>query len=139
MNSFIKFNTHTNFMTAYPLFQWDAQWAKQADEKDKLAPFRKRFLFPQHEGRSVLYFTGNSLGLQPVSVQETILQELTDWAKWGVEGHFLAKRPWFSYHELFPALVAPIVGALPEEVVVMNQLTVNLHLLLISFYRPNGK
>jgi kynureninase len=87
----------------------------------------------------MLYFTGNSLGLQPKSVRESINQELEDWATYGVEGHFLAKHPWFSYHEMFAEGAAQVVGGLPSEVVIMNQLTVNLHLLLISFYRPSGK
>ncbi len=87
----------------------------------------------------MLYFTGNSLGLQPKGVRARIDQELDDWATYGVEGHFHAKNPWYSYHELLTDASARVVGALPPEVVVMNQLTVNLHLLLVSFYRPQGK
>lgn len=111
-------------------------FAKQQDKSDSLSKYRDRFYFPQHNGRDVVYFTGNSLGLQPKSVKEFIDQELNDWAKYGVEGHFNAKHPWFSYHEILTEKVAKIVGALPSEVVVMNQLTVNLHLLMVSFYRP---
>ncbi len=83
-----------------------------------------------------MYLTGNSLGLQPRSTAAYIQRELDDWARWGVEGHFQAASPWLSYHEQFTGLLSPIVGCLPDEVVVMNQLTVNLHLLMISFYRP---
>ena len=113
--------------------------AKQLDQSDKLASYRQKFLFPQHQGKNVLYFTGNSLGLQPITTKEYILQELEDWVKYGVEGHFYARHPWFSYHELLTPKMAKIVGALPEEVVMMNQLTSNLHFLMASFYRPQGK
>jgi len=117
-------------------FQNTLEFAKQLDEKDKLRDYRNRFRIPQHEGRDVVYFTGNSLGLQPKTTQSYLQQELDDWAKFGVEGHFLAKNPWLSYHELLTDKMAKIVGALPKETVMMNQLTVNLHLLLVSFYRP---
>jgi kynureninase len=120
-------------------FSFTRDFAQHCDAEDSLRSFRDRFFFPQHHGKNMLYFTGNSLGLQPKAVSEAIQQELNDWAAYGVEGHFLAKNPWYSYHEPFAAHIAPIVGALPSEVVVMNQLTVNLHLLLISFYRPSGK
>jgi kynureninase len=120
-------------------FENSLSFAQSLDASDRLASFRERFYFPQHNGKDMLYFTGNSLGLQPKSVRESINQELNDWANFGVEGHFLAKRPWFSYHEMFAEGAAQVVGGLPSEVVIMNQLTVNLHLLLISFYRPSGK
>jgi len=113
--------------------------AKALDAKDPLKHFRQKFHLPQHEGKDSIYFTGNSLGLQPKGVREAVDVELEDWANLGVEGHFHGHNPWFSYHERFPELLAPIIGALPSEVVVMNQLTVNLHLLLASFYRPQGK
>jgi len=113
--------------------------AKQLDLMDPLIGFRDRFHLPRQQGREVIYFTGNSLGLMPRNVSEYVNQELNDWAQWGVEGHFQAKHPWVSYHELFPALLSPILGALEPEIVVMNQLTVNLHLLLVSFYRPTAK
>jgi kynureninase len=106
------------------------------DKLDTLKEYRNRFDFPQHNNKPVVYFTGNSLGLQPITTKSFIDQELTDWAKFGVEGHFLAKNPWLSYHELLTNKMANIVGALPEETVMMNQLTVNLHLLMVSFYRP---
>lgn len=112
------------------------EFAQQADKADKLSAFRQKFLIPQHNGHDVIYFTGNSLGLQPKSTQSYIQQELEDWAKFGVEGHFLAKNPWMNYHEFLTEKMAKVVGALPEETVMMNQLTVNLHLLMVSFYRP---
>jgi kynureninase len=114
-------------------------YAQELDKKDELAAFRQRFHFPQHEGKDVIYFTGNSLGLQPKNTEAYIQQELNDWKTYGVEGHFLAKNPWFSYHEILTEQAAKLVGALPSEVVMMNQLTVNLHLLMVSFYRPTAK
>lgn len=117
-------------------FEATLEYAQGLDQIDNLFPFRERFLIPQHEGRDCIYLCGNSLGLQPKSVQYLMEQELQDWAKYGVEGHFLARRPWFSYHKLFTERLCSIVGAKPDEVVAMNNLTVNLHLLLISFYRP---
>ncbi len=116
-----------------------SEQAKQLDQADPLASFRDRFHIPAQPGRAVTYFTGNSLGLMPKNVPEYVNQELNDWAQWGVEGHFQAKHPWVSYHELFPSLLSPILGALESEIVVMNQLTVNLHLLMVSFYRPTTK
>jgi kynureninase len=113
------------------------EFAKQLDAKDPLNSYRQRFHIPQHNDMDMVYFTGNSLGLQPKTTQQYIQQELNDWATFGVEGHFLAKNPWMSYHEILTDKTAKIVGALPSEVVMMNQLTVNLHLLMVSFYRPN--
>lgn len=118
-------------------YQNNLSFALDMDLNDPLARFRKEFLFPQHQGKNALYFTGNSLGLQPRRAKEYILQELEDWEKFGVEGHFQAKNPWFSYHEPFAKLLAPIVGAQPSEVVAMGTLTNNLHLLMVSFYRPS--
>ena len=115
-------------------------YAKEQDQVDILYSFRERFLFPQHNGKDVHYFCGNSLGLQPKSVSYLMQQELDDWGKFGVEGHFRARNPWFSYHHLFSERLAKIVGASKDEVVATNTLTVNLHLLMISFYRPaNGR
>ena len=119
-------------------FEANLAYAQSLDQTDILYPFRERFLFPQHNGRDVHYFCGNSLGLQPKSVKYLMDAELDDWAKHGVEGHFNARNPWFSYHRLFTERLAKIVGALNHEVVAMNTLTVNLHLLLLSFYRPEG-
>ncbi len=112
------------------------EFAKQLDKNDPLSAYRNKFYIPQHNGADMVYFTGNSLGLQPKTTKEYLQQELNDWAAYGVEGHFLAKNPWVSYHELLADKTAKLVGALPTEVVMMNQLTVNLHLLLVSFYRP---
>ncbi|MBO9632101.1 MAG: kynureninase [Chitinophagaceae bacterium] len=120
-------------------YQNTLEFAQEADLQDPLRNFRERFLIPKVNGKESIYFTGNSLGLQPKTTKDYVLQELNDWAEFGVEGHFHAKNPWFSYHEIFPQQVSKIVGALPEEVVVMNQLTVNLHLLMVSFYRPDAK
>ncbi|MBS1742483.1 MAG: kynureninase [Bacteroidetes bacterium] len=115
------------------------EYAKFLDENDPLKQFRDQFYIPMVNGKESVYFTGNSLGLEPKHTQEYVLNELEDWANYGVEGHFHARNPWVSYHELFPELLADITGGLPEEIVVMNQLTVNLHLLMISFYRPTKK
>ena len=112
-------------------------YANQQDLIDPLLSFRKKFHIPKNkDGREVLYLCGNSLGLMPKINREYILQELEDWKNLGVEGHFHAKNPWMPYHELLADPMAEIVGALPSEVVVMNSLTVNLHLLMVSFYRP---
>jgi kynureninase len=114
-------------------------YALAQDEADELKSFREAFIFPQHEGKNVVYFTGNSLGLQPKTVAVYIQQELEDWGRLGVEGHFHAKHPWMPYHEIFTRQLATLVGAKEQEVVAMNQLTVNIHLLMASFYRPNEK
>ncbi|MGD1844776.1 MAG: kynureninase [Salibacteraceae bacterium] len=117
-------------------FVFDLEFAKQADANDPLAAYRKQFLFPQHTGRDVVYLPGNSMGIQPVGAKAALQQELDDWAAHGVEGHFRAKNPWVSYHEWFAGPLSRIVGARENEVVAMNGLTVNVHLLLVSFYRP---
>lgn len=120
-------------------FKNTLKFAQEMDQNDPLRDFRERFYFPSFHKNEVIYLTGNSLGLQPKSVQSYIQDELDDWAKFGVEGHFLGKRPWFSYHENLTDKAANIVGAKPEEVVVTHSLTTNLHLLMVSFYRPEGK
>lgn len=113
------------------------EFAKEQDAKDPLFDVRDQFHIPKDQnGNDWLYFTGNSLGLQPKATQKYIQQELDDWAKYGVEGHFEAKNPWMPYHELLTESMAKIVGAKPLEVVIMNTLTTNLHLLMVSFYRP---
>ena len=117
-------------------FENNIDFAKKLDQEDPLKHFRDKFYIPMVHGKDSIYFTGNSLGLQPKTTQEYVLDELEDWANYGVEGHFHARNPWVSYHELFPDLLSEIVGGLPEEIVVMNQLTVNLHILMTSFYRP---
>lgn len=117
-------------------FAYTLDAARKLDGQDPLGAYRQRFLIPQHNGTDMVYFTGNSLGLQPKTTRDYLQQELNDWAAFGVEGHFLAKNPWLSYHEILTDKTAKLVGALPSEVVMMNQLTVNLHLLMVSFYRP---
>ena len=118
------------------IYENTIEFAKYQDDQDVLKDFRKKFYIPLFRGKPSIYFTGNSLGLQPVSVQDYVNDFLQDWANFGVEGHFHGKTPWLSYHEMFPAKLSKLVGALPEELIVMNQLTVNLHLLLVTFYRP---
>lgn len=111
--------------------------AFQLDSDDPLYRYRERFYIPRtDEGTEVIYLCGNSLGLQPKSARAFVEQELSDWEKLGVEGHFNAKNPWLPYHELLTGQTARLVGAKPTEVVVMNSLTVNLHLMMVSFYRP---
>ncbi|MDO6599621.1 kynureninase [Tenacibaculum sp. 1_MG-2023] len=118
-------------------YQNTLAYAQQQDKEDTLSYLRNRFHIPKDKnGNNWLYFTGNSLGLQPKSTKEYIQQELDDWANYGVEGHFEAKNPWMPYHEFLTENMAKIVGAKPIEVVVMNTLTTNLHLLMVSFYRP---
>ena len=112
------------------------EFAQSLDGTDPLKDFRDKFFIPQQEGRDTVYFTGNSLGLQPKATSKYVQQELDDWASMGVEGHFHARHPWMPYHEIFPKQLSKIVGCKENEVVVMNQLTVNLHLLMVSFYRP---
>lgn len=120
-------------------FENSAAFAARLDAADALKHFREKFYIPkQANGEDVLYFTGNSLGLQPRTARAYIEQELEDWANLGVEGHFHAKNPWMPYHEFLTGQMAEVVGALPVETVVMNSLTVNLHLLMVSFYRPNA-
>jgi len=111
--------------------------AHSLDRQDSLAHFRERFHFPGGSGSETpVYFTGNSLGLMPKKAQEYVEQELDDWSRLAVEGHLHAKNPWLPYHEFLTEPMARIVGALGSETVVMNALTVNLHLMLVSFYRP---
>ena len=118
-------------------YQNSLAFAKQLDQEDQLSYLRKEFYVPKDEnGNEWIYFTGNSLGLQPKTTQKYIQQELDDWANFGVEGHFEAKNPWMPYHEFLTENMAKIVGGKPIEVVVMNTLTTNLHLLMVSFYQP---
>ncbi len=120
-------------------FHPSREFAVEMDQRDPLAEFREHYLIPRRSnGERVAYFVGNSLGLQPKGAREAIDQELRDWAELAVDGHFDAAIPWFDYHEIFRDPEADIVGARPGEVVVMNTLTVNLHLMLISFYRPTA-
>lgn len=115
-------------------------YAKEQDQKDELHQYRSQFHLPmQKSGEPYIYLCGNSLGLQPKSTAEALQQELLDWQNLGVEGHFHAKNPWLPYHEFLTEATAKVVGAKPIEVVVMNTLTVNLHLMMVSFYQPKGK
>lgn len=120
-------------------YEASLSFAQEKDQIDTLHHFRTRFHIPQHSGKDVVYMCGNSLGLQPKSVEYLMNKELKDWAKYGVEGHFEAANPWFSYHHIFSERLAKLVGANKNEVVATNTLTVNLQLLMVSFYRPQGK
>ena len=116
--------------------QFSIEYAKSLDEKDPLHHFRNQFIAPIFRGKRAVYFLGNSLGLQPVGTQEALMNVMNSWASLGVEGFFLGTDPWIDYHKKIAPLISNIVGALPEEVVTMNHLTVNLHLLMLSFYNP---
>jgi kynureninase len=118
-------------------FEEGEAFARRMDAEDPLRPFRDEFLFPRRkDGEQAIYLVGNSLGLQPRKARQYVMEELEDWERLGVEGHFHARHPWLPYHETLTEQTARVVGALPLEVVVMNTLTVNLHLMLVSFYQP---
>ena len=118
-------------------FKPTREFALELDANDPLAHFREEYHIPRTpDGEAMVYLTGNSLGLQPKGTRAAIEQELRDWAELGVEGHFEAKHPWYAYHEMFKVPAARLVGAVAGEVVVMNTLTTNLHLMMVSFYRP---
>lgn len=118
-------------------YENNLEFVRQKDAADPLKTFRDKFYIPWMHGRESIYLTGNSLGLQPKSAQDYVVNELEDWANYGVEGHFHARNPWLSYHEILSDQLAQLAGALPHEVVAMNQLTVNIHLLFATFYRPS--
>lgn len=121
-------------------FQLGEDFAVAMDARDPLAHFRSRFHFPKTKtGEDCIYLCGHSLGLQPNTTAAYIEQELRDWANLGVEGHFHGKNPWMPYHRLLTGETATLAGAEPSEVVVMNSLTVNLHLMMVSFYRPTAR
>ncbi|WP_295180654.1 kynureninase [uncultured Christiangramia sp.] len=120
-------------------FENSLEFAQRLDKEDELANYRNEFIFPKIKGKDAIYFVGNSLGLQPRSAKKYVDDIMQDWAELGVEGHFRAEKPWWDYHEKFAGKLAKVVGANPSEVTVMNTLTVNLHLLMVSFYRPQGK
>jgi len=117
-------------------FKNSLDFAKQLDRLDTLKRFRSLFHLPKVKGKTAIYFTGNSLGLQPKTTKKFISEELDDWATLGVEGHVYSRRPWLYYHKFTKKGLATLTGAKPSEVVAMNQLTVNLHLMLVTFYRP---
>lgn len=119
-------------------FQNTREFAQQLDTQDELNHYRNEFIFPQHNGKNVVYFTGNSLGLQPKRTKQYVDEVMTDWANLAVEGHFYADKPWWDYHERFANPLSQIVGAKPAEITVMNTLTINLHLLMVSFYQPTA-
>ena len=122
------------------VFESTKEFAAAQTARDPLASFRQRFHIPKRpDGSDCIYLCGHSLGLQPKSAREYIEQELQDWAQLGVEAHFHARDPWMPYHEIFTAPLSRLVGALPNEVVAMNSLTVNLHLMMVSFYRPTAQ
>jgi len=119
------------------MYENSLEYALLCDANDPLAKYRQQFHFPlDHTNQPYIYFCGNSLGLQPKSTEAYIQQELRDWAQLGVEGHTDAKHPWMPYHEFLSESMAKIVGAKPSEVVIMNGLTANLHLMMVSFYQP---
>mgnify|MGYP001057869785 CR=1 FL=1 len=113
-------------------------FAQNLDQQDGLKHYREQFHFPKVNGKEVIYFTGNSLGLQPKLAKNYVDEIMADWAQLAVEGHFYAEKPWWDYHERLAEPLGRVVGARPEEVSVMNTLTVNLHLLMVSFYRPTA-
>ncbi|MCB0630981.1 MAG: kynureninase [Saprospiraceae bacterium] len=119
-----------------PPFLPTLAYAQELDKQDTLRSFRQAYHLPLHEGKPAIYFCGNSLGLQPKSTAAALEEELTQWRDYAVEGWFHGKRPWLPYHQYLQPALAEVVGAKPEEVVVMNTLTVNLHLLMVSFYQP---
>ena len=123
-------------MTAHHEFRANAAWARAQDDSDPLHALRSEFLIPPHADGEQTYLVGNSLGLQPRGVRQALIDELDDWARLGVEGHLHARHPWLPYHAEVRDGLAEVVGAEPGEVVAMNSLTVNLHLLMVSFYRP---
>jgi kynureninase len=120
-------------------FEYSLAFAKSMDQEDPIREMRNEFLFPHRNNQPFIYLCGNSLGLQPKVAKEVMEVQLNNWHNLGVEGWFEGNSPWMYYHKAIKKLMAPIVGALPSEVCPMNTLTVNLHLLMVSFYRPEGK
>ena len=119
-------------------FENSLDFARKMDANDILASFRNHFIIPERNGVEQIYFLGNSLGLQPRTASECIREILQQWAKYGVEAFFQGDSPWMNYHYQLSKVISGIVGAQPQEVVIMNQLTVNLHLMMVSFYQPKG-
>ncbi|MHA2105759.1 MAG: kynureninase [Candidatus Hodarchaeales archaeon] len=121
-------------------YQNNRKFAENLDLHDSLKDLKEKFYIPkQPNGNDYIYFCGNSLGLQPKTVKKYIDEELEDWKTKGVEGHYNAKRPWLSYHEIFSDSIGKLIGAKPDEVVTMNTLSVNIHLMFVSFYQPKDK
>lgn len=119
-------------------FENTREFAQKLDSQDTLRKYQDEFIFPEVNNKKVIYFTGNSLGLQPKRTKSYVDEVMADWANLAVEGHFYAEKPWWDYQERFAKPLSKIVGALQSEVTVMNTLTVNLHLLMVSFYRPTA-
>lgn len=119
-------------------FENNLAFARKMDKNDPLRSFRKEFYIPRVNGKDAIYLCGNSLGLQPRAVEKHVMTEIEDWRKYGVEGHLHARNPWLYYHHQFTRPLANLVGAKKDEVVCMNNLTVNLNLMMVTFYRPSG-
>ena len=120
-------------------FENTLAFAQQLDAADPLQHFRKEFLVPTVDGKQQIYFLGNSLGLQPVRTKAYLQKVLDGWSSLGVEGFFMGDEPWLDYHDKLTKPLGKLVGAGPHEIVVMSQLTINLHLMLATFYQPQGK
>ena len=120
-------------------FEPSKEYAQSLDAADGLSRFRESFIIPKHtDGSQSIYLCGNSLGVQPKKAVDYVTEELGDWARLGVKGHFDKTYPWTRYHEFLTEPMAEVVGAKPHEVVVMNTLTPNLHFMVVSFYKPSG-
>lgn len=119
-------------------FQNTREFAQSLDAQDQLKKYQSEFEFPKVNGKKTIYFTGNSLGLMPKRAKKYVEDVMNDWANLAVEGHFYAEKPWWDYHERFSNPLSKIVGAKPSEVSVMNTLTVNLHMMMVSFYNPTS-
>jgi len=119
-------------------FQNTREFAQSLDAQDQLKKYQSEFEFPKVNGKKTIYFTGNSLGLMPKRAKKYVDDVMNDWANLAVEGHFYAEKPWWDYHERFSNPLSKIVGAKPSEVSVMNTLTVNLHMMMVSFYNPTS-
>src|SRR5437762_6282346 len=115
------------------------EYAQQLDQVDPLRCFREKFRIPHLNGKEQVYFLGNSLGLQSKNTEQEIGTVVAQWANYGVEGFVMGAHPWMDYHRQLTRSLSHIMGALPEELTLMNQLTVNLHLMMVSFYRPDGR
>src|SRR5580658_7468753 len=120
-------------------YQNTLEFAAHLDEQDPFKDFRTQFLSPKHNGKDAIYFCGNSLGLQPVTAQNYIDDQFTNWKELAIEGFFKGNDPWLGYHKKLTHTLAGILGAKNEGITVMNSLTVNLHLLMVSFYKPTNK
>jgi len=130
-------STHKMSGTQY---RSEADFAREMDAADPLAGYRERFHIPKRpDGSEIIYFTGNSLGLMPKTAREFVDRELEDWKDLAVEAHLKARTPWLPYHEYLTDKIARIIGAEPIETVVMNSLTVNLHLMMVSFFEPTAE